>query len=185
MKTVALSSLLLMATLTCTLTSCGDKNGAATSGGSGSKADGTEAGAKELLTQFLKPGADYKTLSSALRPSKADYEAVFSSGFATKAAAIYDPAWDAGQLVLKPKGGQTELLLHGIPTADIKAWSPNAAADLPGGYQKIKDEFKDGNTVYSFKFVKPGETSGMAFDGLVFVNGHWVVMPKPFRAADG
>ncbi|HEX2748514.1 MAG TPA: hypothetical protein VHM91_10980 [Verrucomicrobiales bacterium] len=184
MKTVALSSLLLMATLTCTLTSCGDKNGAATSGGSGSKADGTEAGAKQLLAGFVKPGADVKSLSASLRPSKADYEAVFSSEFAAKAAALYDPAWDAGKLVLAPKEGQTEVILHGVPTADIKAWSQNASDDLPGGYKTIKDEFKGGNTVYAFKFVKPGETLGMAFDGLVFVNGHWIVVPKPFRAAN-
>ena len=31
--------------------------------------------------------------------------------------------------------------------------------------------------------VKPGETLGMAFDGLAFVNGHWRIFPKPWRAA--
>jgi len=30
--------------------------------------------------------------------------------------------------------------------------------------------------------VKQGETIGLAFDGLVYVNGHWVIMPKPWRA---
>ena len=40
---------------------------------------------------------------------------------------------------------------------------------------------KSGLTVYAFKFVKPGETLGMAFDGLVWVNGHFAIFPKPWR----
>ena len=30
--------------------------------------------------------------------------------------------------------------------------------------------------------VLPGESLGMAFDGLVHVNGHWAWFPKPWRA---
>jgi hypothetical protein len=33
-----------------------------------------------------------------------------------------------------------------------------------------------------WKFVKPGETIGMAYDGLVFVNGHWAWFPKAWHA---
>ena len=32
-----------------------------------------------------------------------------------------------------------------------------------------------------FKFVKPGQTFGMAFDGLVYINGKWCIFPKPYR----
>ena len=39
-------------------------------------------------------------------------------------------------------------------------------------------------TLFRFKFVKAGETIGMAFDGLAFVNGHWRIFPKPWRAAE-
>jgi hypothetical protein len=35
--------------------------------------------------------------------------------------------------------------------------------------------------VYRWKFTKPGETLGMAFDGLYQINGRWVLMPKPWR----
>ena len=143
---------------------------------------GTEAGARELLTAFLQPEADTKALTAALRGTKADYEAVFSTDFATKLAALHEPMWQSGAAI-GPKESQTAMLLHGITSAEIKAWSANAALHLPGGYEKIKDQFKDGLTVYAFKFVKPGETSGMAFDGLVHVNGAWRFFPKPFRAA--
>ena len=43
-------------------------------------------------------------------------------------------------------------------------------------------QLQSGVTLYRFKFVKPGEGLGMAFDGLVHVNGHWVIIPKPWRA---
>jgi hypothetical protein len=36
--------------------------------------------------------------------------------------------------------------------------------------------------IYRFKFVEPGKDLGMAFDGLIYVNGHWRIFPKPWRA---
>ncbi len=182
-------SCITAALLAILLTGCGDNNNAGGGSSGGSAASpaagpaGTEAGAKELLTAFLKEGADTKTLTAALRPDKADYEAVFTAEFAAKVAEAHKPMWDGGAAI-GPKAGQTELLLHGVPTSEIKTWSENARMNLPGGYERIKDNFKDGLTVYAFKFVEPGETLGMAFDGLVHVNGKWRIFPKPFRAAD-
>ncbi len=182
----------LAALLALVMSSCGDKEAvaktvdntkAAPSAPVAATHPGTEAGAKELLSAFEKPGADLKALSQALRPTKEDYAAVFNAGFATALMALYDPAWEKGELVLTPKDGQTELLLHGVASEEIKAWSKAASDDLPGGYGKIKDEFKSGITVYAFKFVKPGESTGMAYDGLVHVNNHWCIFPKPYRAA--
>lgn len=144
---------------------------------------GTPEGAKDMLSAFLKPGADLKALTLPLRPTRADAEAVFSAEFADKVFQMYDPAWAAGKLVLAPNEGQTDLILRSATTDEIIAWEQNASDNLPGGYEGIKDHFKKGLTVYAFKFVAPGETSGMAFDGLVYVNGQWRIFPKPFRAA--
>lgn len=142
---------------------------------------GTMAGAKALLESFIKPGADFAGMSKALRPTKDDYKALYIDAFAGKLDAMYAPAWDAGALVLKPKDGQTALLLFAATTDDFKAGN-EAAGKFPGGYKKIADQLKPGVTLYRFKFVKPGETLGMAFDGLSHVNGHWVIVPKPWRA---
>ena len=40
---------------------------------------------------------------------------------------------------------------------------------------------KPGLTVYRWKYTKPGEPLGMAYDGLIYVNGHWAWFPKPWR----
>ncbi|MEZ4463477.1 MAG: hypothetical protein R3F60_28240 [bacterium] len=149
--------------------------------GSSSGPPGTEAGAKELLTKLLDPGADHAALSKALRPTKADYEAVYGKDAAEKLEATYGPAWEQGKLVIKPNDGQTELKLWSASAEELKAGTGNAG-EFPGGYKKIADKLQAGVTIYRFKFVKPGESLGMAFDGLVHVNGHWVIMPKPWRA---
>src|SRR5688572_26803926 len=86
--------------------------------------DGNLAAARALLEQFAKPGADHAALSARLRPTKADYEAVFTPEAAARLQAVYDPAWNQGQLVLKGKPEQTEVLVFAATAEEIKAWSP-------------------------------------------------------------
>ena len=143
----------------------------------------TPDGAKALVSAFTKPGADLKALTQKLRPTEADYAAVFDAPLAAKVRAMYEPAWTSGALVISPKEGQTDVLIAGVPTSEVRQWSPKAAAILAGGYKAVAANFKEGNTIYAFKFVKRGETLGMAYDGLIFVNGHWCIMPKAWRAA--
>ena len=142
----------------------------------------TEEGAKALLAEFLKPGADHAALSKNLRPTQADYAAVFEPDLAAKAEAVYGPAWDGGQLVIAPKAGQTEVKVFSATSEELKSWS-GAAADFPGGYKDVAAQIKPGVKVYRFKFVEPGQDLGMAYDGLVNVNGNWRIFPKPWRVA--
>ena len=53
---------------------------------------------------------------------------------------------------------------------------------FPGGYKRVVQFMKPGIPIVRFKFVKPGDRIGLAFDGLVYVNGRWALMPKPYRA---
>lgn len=147
---------------------------------SGAKYPGTDAGAKALLQEFVKPGADHAALSKTLRPAKADYDAVFTSELAAKADSVYGPAWDAGQLVVAPKEGQTQVLVFSATSDELKSGS-GGAAKFPGGWKEVGSELKPGVKFYAFKFVEPGKELGMAFDGLAYVNGNWRIFPKPWR----
>lgn len=178
------------------LVACGGDEGGGTNGGGGDgdgpktpygsgasdgpSFPGTEAGAKDLLAQFLEPGADVEALTAALRPATADYAAVFVGDAAAKAEAGYKDPWDNGYMKLAPKAGQTELLLWAASSDDLKAGEGNAR-EFPGGYKSVVEHLEPGVIWYRFKFVKPGETLGLAFDGLVHVNGRWVLFPKPWR----
>jgi hypothetical protein len=141
---------------------------------------GSDAEAKALLDAFVKPGADVGALSAKLRPTAADYTAVFEGDAAAKATAAYDPAWSSGKLVIAGKPDQTAVLISKATTAELRAGAP-ASSSFPGGYKTAAPFLKPGLTFYAFKFVKPGETLGMAYDGLTFVNGHWTIFPKPWR----
>jgi hypothetical protein len=141
---------------------------------------GDDQDAKAVLQAFLQPGADAAALTRRLRPQGADYKAVFSGELARKAEAEYGKAWEGGKLVIARKDEQTELKVFSATTEELQAGS-GEAREFPGGYRKIAPQLGKGLRFYRFKFVKPGESAGMAYDGLVFVNGHWAFFPKPFR----
>lgn len=141
---------------------------------------GTEEGARQLLQAFVADGADTAGLSAALRPTSADFAAVFVGEAAKKAEAGYAPAWDAGALHIKPKQGQSEVLLFKATTEALKTGG-DGAGEFPGGYKGIAEQLEPGVMLYRFKFVEPGKTLGMAFDGLAHVNGRWTIFPKPWR----
>jgi hypothetical protein len=155
-------------------------SGATSKSNEASSHPGTEAGARELLNEFLKSGADHAALTKPLRPTTADYQAVFEADFARTAETTYTAPWDGGQLIVAPKPGQTELKLASATSEDLKKWNDKALA-FPGGYKNVAAKFKDGLTIYRFKFVKPGQDLGMAYDGLIYVNRQWRIFPKPWR----
>jgi hypothetical protein len=166
---------------------CGDSGKQSASGttseNSVAEQSGDEDGARALLQEFLAPGAQFEELTKKLRPADADYDAVFAEDVAAKARALYNDAWNKGGMVIAPKEGQTTLNLWGATTGDLQSWT-GYASEFPGGYRDVASKFKDGLTFYRFKFVPPGEDLGMAFDGLVFVNGHWAIFPKPWMAVE-
>ncbi|HKV00459.1 MAG TPA: hypothetical protein VJR58_34480 [Vineibacter sp.] len=144
---------------------------------------GTEAGARALLKQFLPDAkADKAALMRSLRPTAADYRAVYKDPLAGRLEQEHRKIWDAGT-VLAGKPDQTELLLLVVRTDDLIDGKP-ALGEFPGGYKKVVGEMKRGLPIARFKFVKPGSGTGMAFDGLVYVNGRWVLIPKPWTAAE-
>lgn len=144
------------------------------------RAAGDRAEAQALLQEFLKPGADPGALTKKLRPQTADYRAVFGPELGKAAEAMYKADWDAGRIVIQPKDGQSELKLSAASTEDLQKGS-GEAREFPGGYGKLAPKLAAGLTIYRFRFVQPGQSLGLAFDGLVYVNGHFAFFPKPFR----
>lgn len=120
------------------------------------------------LRKFVAPGADLKTLTLALRPTSSDYAAVFGAD-AAKAEAHYAKLWP--DLVIAPKTGETDVIVFSETTDELMKKYENA-------------HLVRGLMVYRWKFVEPGKTLGMTYDGLVFVNGHFAFFPEPWKMAD-
>lgn len=142
----------------------------------------SEESARKLLLQFLKPGADFAALTSRLKPSGADIRAVYTAPLAEKLVDMYGSMFASGASI-GPKPGQTGLITVRATTAALRDGDA-ILREFPGGYEKVRTFFAGDHPIIRFKFVRQGETLGMAFDGLVFVNGRWVLMPKPWRALD-
>lgn len=122
-----------------------------------------------------------------LRPTKEDYRAFYADeATATRAETFFDKLWSSGDAVVAPKEGQTELKLFSATTEQLNALVPEGeAAEFPTGMQSLASNLKPNLTIYGFKFVKPGETTGMAFEGLTHINGKWRLFPKPWRFMEG
>lgn len=181
------------------LTAC-KKNGSASGGGSGSsstasggggaasdsaKYPGTEDGARQLLTDVRKEG-QAAALTAQLKPTTADYKAVFEGDAAAKAEKGYDALWGGGKpVVITADPANTELKLFKATTDEMKSGTSEALAEFPGGYKQVVAQLKPGLTIYRWKYTKPGNSLGMAYDGLVYVNGHWAWFPKPWRVLGG
>jgi len=143
----------------------------------------TPAGAKSLVSEFVKPDADPIALTKQLRPTLTDYKALFDAPSAAKIDHLYAPEWDKGTFVITARQGQTEVQIASATVADLKAKNDKAKA-LPNAYGLVASHFVGSATIYAFRFVEPGKTDGNTFDGLVFLGSHWVLIPKPWRGLD-
>jgi hypothetical protein len=141
-----------------------------------------EAEGKALLMRFLDPKTDRGALTMQLKPADADIKAVYGEPLGSKLAAAYAQLYKPGTAI-GPKDGQTDLLYVYATTGQLKAGAA-VASEFPGGYAKVTQYIRKDVPIVRFKFVKPGETTGMAYDGLIHVNGKWVFMPKPWNAVE-
>jgi hypothetical protein len=141
-----------------------------------------QAQGKALLIKFLDPAADRAALTRQLKATDVDIRAVYAEPLASKLIAGYAQMHQAGAAI-GPKPGQTELLYVYATTGQLKTGAP-VAGEFPGGYAQVKQYILKDVPIVRFKFVSPGETTGMAYDGLVHVNGRWVFMPKPWRGLE-
>ncbi|MBM3619783.1 MAG: hypothetical protein FJX20_03750 [Alphaproteobacteria bacterium] len=139
----------------------------------------TEAGARAVAAQFLATsGVDQAAAMKRLRPTQADYLAVYKEPVAGALEAENDRHWEKGE-TLRVGAQRTEILMIVVPTDDLIDGKP-VLSEFPGGYRRVLPYLKRGIPIARFRYVEPGKTTGLAVDGLVHVNGRWVLMPKPW-----
>jgi hypothetical protein len=139
--------------------------------------------APEGVVPEAEAEAEVRRLAAALRedfaaarewrPTAEDLSALVekpedATALAAYVEAIYGEI-PAGQSAAKP--GQSEVIVFG-PGLD----------ELPGGYRAAISKFRPGTAIYGFKYVEPGQGSGMAYDGVCRVGERWVFIPKAWRA---
>lgn len=135
-------------------------------------------GAQAVVQALMNP---HGSTVQSLRPDAADCAAIFTDpSIATECAPYYADLFSKSAGSIAPKPGQTASRLFSATREDFVSGT-GGSLNFPGGYKRLAGSLKPTMTWYAFKFVEPGKTVGMAFDGLVYVNGHWRMFPKPFR----
>lgn len=130
---------------------------------------------------MLKPLATARTVEviAALRPEPEDYDRVFIGDAGAKARDGYLQLWSSPPSNLG-KRGQTDV--HAVATTADAFLSENPfSLQFPGGYRKVGKLLEPSFVWLAFKFVEPGKTSGMAYDGLVWLDNRFAWFPKPWR----
>ena len=142
-----------------------------------------ERAAETMLAPLF--GASPQEVAVALQPRDEDYAAVFVGEAAATARAGFAALWAAPPRGLG-KPGQTEVRAFALLAEALRNDS-DLSREFPGGYRGIADKLSPGQVWLRFKFVPPGGSTGMAYDGLVWLEGRWAWFPKPWRflGADG
>ena len=136
--------------------------------------------AYELLSSTFATPAESLRFVLELRPQTEDYAQVFSAEVVAIAQAHYDALY-AVPRPLSRAPQQTELRLW-LASSDELRERTLSANQFPGGYADIAHLLVPGIVWAHWKYVEPGNMSGMAYDGLAYIRDRWAFFPKPFRA---
>ena len=113
-----------------------------------------------------------------LLPQKEDYAKAFV-GEAVDVARQYYVDMSIKEMTF-PSIAQSQLLCHLAPAGMFES-DNELSRHFPGGYRGISSLLNPHRVWVRWKYVRPGESSGMAYDGLVWLDDHWAWFPKPYR----
>jgi hypothetical protein len=100
-----------------------------------------------------------------LRPCDADYVLAFAPAVLGPARLRYEALW-TGPL-------------------DFRHPDPEALVEIELGVADRDDLFVTGRVWASWRYVAPGRTAGLFYDGLAGCDDHWAWFPKPYRLLRG
>jgi hypothetical protein len=118
-------------------------------------------------------------------PREADYERAFS-GEAAAVARDYYGRWWPRQLeegLGPPADPEARIEAHLAPAGLLG--SDNALSrPFPSGYRRIAGWLHPHRVWVCWRILPPGADSGLALNGLVWLDDHWAWFPKPYRLTD-
>ena len=116
----------------------------------------------------------YQNLASLWVPNQEDFERVCTQG-AQEAYQRYLQSFPTVPVPL-PKQGQVHAIIEAAAPADF-----HKTTIFPNGLQGIKEQIHPDTIWVCWKFVRPNEHMGMAYNGLVSFDGTLKFFPKAWR----
>jgi hypothetical protein len=139
----------------------------------------------EVLPVLTALRTDYAAhLAMTLAPQPADYAEVFVQEAVEVARAAYTRLWSPAPPMQFPSATQSDTLIFVAPAGMLREEN-ELSREFPGGYRAVAAWLHPARVWVAWKYVAPGQRSGLAYNGLVWVNGHWAWFPKPYRMLAG
>lgn len=115
-----------------------------------------------------------------VRPKPDDYAKAFVAEAVDRAREAFQAVWDESIDMAYPDGAQTNITCE-IAPAGMLSHDNELSRRFPGGYRAISHLLDPRRVWVCWKCLRPGAATGMAYDGLVWLDDHWAWFPKPYR----
>lgn len=121
------------------------------------------------------------TVVERLQPRDEDYAKVFVGDAVDAARRAYTTAAKVRPGMDYPTAEQNELRIFVAP-AGMLTYDNELSRHFPGGYRAIAHQLNPHRVWVAWKYVRPETGTGLAYDGLVWLDDHWSWFSKPYRA---
>ena len=112
-----------------------------------------------------------------LRPRDHDYAKTFAATVVDRARRHYEELW-AGPLDFRHPEAGAHVEIHVAALGDDHKL-------FPGRHREVAAILLPGRVWASWRYVTPGRTAGLFYDGLAWCDDHWAWFPKPYRLQQG
>lgn len=115
----------------------------------------------------------------ALRPRPEEVARLFHPEVAQAAVTAYEALWRDPPRV-RVGAEATEIDATAAPAGMFRSKNELSWA-FPGGYRQIAGWLEPSRVWLCWRYRRPGATTGMSYDGLVWTGARWVWCPRPYR----
>lgn len=145
-----------------------------------------EAGEKGLIAlgNYLLEAdiSERQRLTYLLLPRRSEYELVFRKEKIRQIQKYHRKWYRKVSPAIGPNNELQQVVLCEAATPAEILQELGEGKNFPGGYREIADWFLPDITLYRMKYVEKGMRVGSSFDVFVYLEDHWRVFPKPWRA---
>ena len=143
---------------------------------------GSEADARRLVQGLLETGNDRLAAVQALRPHRDDYRSVFVGDQADLAEAGYREFWEERLTAFPPVSETTDIRLWRTTSDRLQSADASpAASPFSSRWRDVAPHLQQGLEIWAFEVTASGDGSRVSTQGLIYINGHWVLIPKPWK----
>jgi hypothetical protein len=125
-------------------------------------------------------GPEGSAIIERLRPGSDDYTRVFQCDIASAVRTAYERLWSTPPEIERLTGGDIKVRVDAAP-ASMLLEENELSERFPGGYRTIAPHLQPDRIWFVWRYLRPGQESGMRYDGVVRLDDRWVWFPKPYR----